>query len=124
MYELQIERVFHAEHALRLYDGEMEELHAHDWHTFVHVAADKLDEIEVVMDFHALEKIVDDVLAPLHDKTLNKLDAFADVNPSAERVAEHIYRAIAAKLPTQVRLTRVTVTEAAGCEASYMGSTA
>lgn len=123
MYELEIERVFHAGHALRLYDGEMEEVHEHDWHVYVHVAAEKLDAIEVVMDFHELEKIVDGVINPLHERTLNEHDAFADVNPSAERVAEHIFKGIAPQLPKHVRLTRVTVTEAPGCKASYTGQT-
>ena len=31
MHAIRIERVFHASHALKLYDGAMEEPHAHDW---------------------------------------------------------------------------------------------
>ncbi len=120
MYELQVERVFHAAHALRLYDGVMEESHAHDWRVFVHVAAEKLDAIDVVMDFHELERIIDQAIGPLDGMSLNEVEALAKVNPSAERVAEHIGRAIAADLPDHVRLTRLTVTEAPGCRASYV----
>ena len=120
MHEIRIERTFNASHALRLYDGAMEPMHGHDWRTFVYVAAEELDAIECVMDFHELERIVDGVLGLLEGKTLNDLDAFAGVNPSAERVAERIYRAIAPELPDRVQLTRVTVTEAPGCRASYM----
>jgi len=119
MYELRIERVFTAAHALRLYDGSLEDSHTHDWQTFIHVTSAELDEIEVVMDFHELEQIVDAALQPLHQKNLNDLDAFAKVNPSAERVAEHIYQAIAPHLPPAVTLARVTVTEAPGCRASF-----
>lgn len=119
MYELRIERVVHATHAIRLYDGSLEEPHAHDWEFFVRVASDGLDTIEVVMDFHELERIVDGVLSPLRDADFNEHAMFADVNPTAERVAELVYKAIGPQLSDGVRLTRVTVTEAPGCRASY-----
>ena len=119
MYELRIERVVHATHAIRLYDGSMEEPHAHDWDVFVYVESKELDEIEVVMDFHELERVVDGVLAPLKDADFNGHEAFAGVNPTAERVAEHIYKAIAPQLPGRVSLAAVTVTEAPGCRATY-----
>ena len=43
MYEASIERQFRAAHALRLADGQMEPMHAHDWHVTVTVAASQLD---------------------------------------------------------------------------------
>lgn len=119
MYELRIERVFTASHALRLYDGSMEESHTHDWRVFVHITAPKLDAIEVVMDFHELERIVGETLKPLDGTSLNDVPIFAGVNPSAERVVEHIYKAIAPRLPRGVTLAKVTITEAPGCRASY-----
>jgi 6-pyruvoyl-tetrahydropterin synthase len=118
-HEIEIERVFRAGHALRLYDGGMEPAHEHDWRVVVRVRADRLDAIEVVMDFHALERIVNQALEPLRGRFLNDLDLFAGINPSAERVAEHLYRAIGRRLPAGVALGKVTVTEAPGCRASY-----
>lgn len=119
MYELRIERVFRASHALRLYDGSMEPTHLHAWRVLVHVRAAELDEIEVVMDFHELERIVEQAVAPLEGTRLNDTPEFADVNPSAERVAEKLYRRIAAELPQRVKLAKVTVTEAPGCRATF-----
>lgn len=119
MYEIRIERVFHAAHALKLPDGSMEPMHAHDWQVFVHVISDQLNAMETVMDFHELQRIVDSAIVPLDQTTLNDEPAFATVNPSAERVAEHLYQAIAAQLSDEVKLNRVTVTEAPGCRASY-----
>ena len=119
MYEIEIQRVFHASHAIRLYDGAMEEPHAHDWHVFAYIAAQELDAIEVVMDFHELERIVDAVLKPFHGADINTLPAFATLNPSAERIVEVIYRGIAPRLPDRVKLTKVTITEAPGCRASF-----
>lgn len=120
MYEIRIHRTFHASHALRLYDGSLEESHAHDWQVFVHLASPGLDTIEVVMDFHELERIVAAVLAPMEGRSLNGHPMLAGLNPSAERVAEAIYRHIEPQLPPGVKLTRVTVTEAPGCQASYL----
>lgn len=121
MYELRIERVFKASHALRLYDGEMEPIHLHAWRTLVYVRAAELDAIEVVMDFHELERIVGDAIGRLDQKCLNDHPAFEGVNPSAERVAERLYRDIAPHLPDRVDLVKVTVTEAPGCRATFMG---
>lgn len=122
MHAIRIERTFHATHALRLYDGSMETPHAHDWRTFIHVSAAELDGMEVVMDFHELQRIVDAVLKPLDQADLNTAPLLAGLNPSAERVAEAIYNAIAPQLPASVNLDRVTVTEAEGCRATYYES--
>lgn len=121
MYALKIERRFFASHALRLYDGSLEPLHAHDWVVEAAVRAGKLDAIGVVMDFHELERIVAAGLEPLRGVNLNECAAFAGVNPTAECVAEHIYGVVAAKLPVGVELVGVTVTESPGCEAMYSG---
>lgn len=119
MYELRIERSFTAGHALKLYDGTMEPMHEHVWRVLVHVRATELDAMQVVMDFHELETIVGDALRPLDQTRLNDVGAFATVNPSAERVAEHIYNMIEPRMPAAVKLTCVTVTEAPGCRASF-----
>lgn len=119
MYEIEIEKVFHATHALKLYDGTMEEPHAHDWHTYVVVQADSLDSMEVVMDFHELERIIDGVLQPLNNTDLNHAQLLTGDNPSAERVAERIHQTIRTQLPSNVNLISVTVTEAPGCKATY-----
>lgn len=119
MYELRIERRFFASHGLRLYDGAYEPQHAHDWVVEVEVAAAELDAIDLAMDFHELERIVAAAIDPLRESNLNDNPALSGVNPSAERIAEHIYKAVAPRLPARVRLTRVTVTEAPGCRASY-----
>jgi 6-pyruvoyl-tetrahydropterin synthase len=120
MYRLAIEREFQASHALRMGDGQIEAAHQHDWHVRVEVEADQLNDVEFVMDFHELQVLVDRVLAPLEGVDLNDAPPLGGVNPSAERVAEHIYRCVAPQLPSPVRLRCVSVTEAPGCHASYL----
>ena len=109
-FDITATRRFSAAHQLRLYDGALEPLHGHNWVVRVTVSADKLDAIGVVMDFHELERLVDAVVAPWHNRHLNELEPFArDLNPSAENVALHIARSL--RLPQGVSLRRVEVWE-------------
>jgi 6-pyruvoyltetrahydropterin/6-carboxytetrahydropterin synthase len=123
MYQIRTDRVFSAAHALRLPDGTLEPLHGHDWQVSVTVAADRLDAMQCVMDFHELERIVDAVLDPWRNAHLNDCRPFreGELNPSAERVAETIAHQVADELPEQVALVRVEVGEAPGCTAIYVG---
>lgn len=120
MFEIETDSTFYATHALRLPDGSFEPVHAHDWKLTVAVTADKLDAMDCVMDFHELERIIDDITGPWRDQHLNDVAPFVGViNPSAERVAEQIGEAVSRKLPQGVRLLSVRLTEAPGCCAVY-----
>jgi 6-pyruvoyltetrahydropterin/6-carboxytetrahydropterin synthase len=110
-------RRFSASHQLRLYDGSMEPLHGHEWVVKVTAAAQKLDAIGVVMDFHELERRVDKIVGPMHHRHLNELAAFAEVNPTAENVAGHV--AAKLELPAGVTLVSVEVWETAENSAVY-----
>lgn len=121
MYEITLEKAFAAAHAIRLPDGSLEPVHGHNWPVTLVVAAEQLDEIETVMDFHVLEKSLDAVLAKVHNRHLNEVEPFVGckVNPTAERVAWWIARQIAPTLPTNARVVSVRVGEAPGCYATY-----
>ncbi len=109
-FEITTTRSFSAAHQLRLYDGSLEPLHGHNWRVKVTAAAPRLDAIGVVMDFHALERLVDEVVAPMHNRHLNELEPFAaELNPSAENVALHVGRSL--RLTNNVRLVSVEVWE-------------
>lgn len=123
-FEIRITRVFSAAHQLRFPGGGVEPLHGHDWRTRVTVAADTLDELGCVMDFHEFERLLEEILRPMANVLLNDLPAFTTVNPSAENVAQHIGRSVAEGLPAGVRLVRAAVTEAPGCVAAYVPAVA
>jgi len=93
-FEITTTRHFSAAHALRLYDGSLEPLHGHNWVIQVTVRAAGLDPIGVVMDFHELERQVDAIVAPLHNRHLNETLP-AGLNSSTENVALHVGRSIA-----------------------------
>ena len=130
MFEITVEKTFAAAHAIYLPDGSLEPIHGHNWPVSVTVAAENLDAIETVMDFHILEKTLDGLLAQVHNRHLNEVPPFAGkprhaksgglaVNPTAERVAWWIGTEVAKSLPAGVRLIQASVGEAPGCTATY-----
>lgn len=110
-------RSFSAAHQLLLYDGSLEPLHGHNWKVKVTVSSGELDSIGVVMDFHELERAVNAIVDPMHNRHLNELPAFARTNPSAENVALHVGQSL--RLPGGIRLEAVEVWETDGNSAVY-----
>src|SRR5688572_29050067 len=108
-FEITTTREFAAAHQLRLYDKSLEPVHGHNWRVKVTVSAIKLDGIGVVMDFHDLERRLNHVIEPMHNRHLNELPAFRSMNPSAENVAMHIAETV--DLPMGVKLESVEVWE-------------
>ena len=124
MYEVTVSKVFSAAHAIHLPDGSLEPIHGHNWEVRVTVAASQLNQIEVVMDFHKLEAIVDQLLKAVNNKSLNEIPPFNEcVNPTAERVAWWLGTQITQQLPPQTSLSCVSITEAPGCTATYRPNT-
>lgn len=118
-FEIATTRTFAAAHQLRLPDDSIEPLHGHNWRVKVTVAAERLDALGTVMDFHELERLVDAVITPMHNRHLNELPPFAaELNPSAENVAFHVARSLG-RLPGGVRLVRVEVWETDGNSAVF-----
>jgi 6-pyruvoyltetrahydropterin/6-carboxytetrahydropterin synthase len=110
-FEISTTSGFCAAHALRLYDGSLEPIHGHNWRVKVTVAAPRLDAIGVVMDFHELERLVDQIIAPMHNRHLNELPSFAELNPSAENVAWFIARELNFADPVKLRSVEVWETD-------------
>jgi 6-pyruvoyltetrahydropterin/6-carboxytetrahydropterin synthase len=121
-FQISTTREFAAAHALRLYDGSLEPVHGHNWRVRATVLAPSLDSIGVVMDFHELERLVDDIIKPLHNRHLNEVAPFTEgeLNPSAEHVALHVGRELAPALPPAVRLVSVEVWETSTNRATYI----
>jgi 6-pyruvoyltetrahydropterin/6-carboxytetrahydropterin synthase len=117
-FDITARREFAAAHQLRLYDGALEPLHGHNWVVRVTVSADRLDAIGVVMDFHELDRLLDRIVAPLHNTHLNDVEPFrSTLNPSTENVALHIGNTL--QLPPGVTLRTVEVWETTSNSAVY-----
>jgi 6-pyruvoyltetrahydropterin/6-carboxytetrahydropterin synthase len=119
-FEITVVREFSASHQLRLYDGSLEPLHGHNWRVLVTVAAPRLDRIGVVMDFHELQRMVDEIIRPMHNRHLNDVPTLGVRNPSAENVAAFIAESL--RLSEQVKLVCVEVRETDDCRAVWRAS--
>ncbi len=124
MFELTVDREFCAAHALR-FPTFVEPLHGHNFRVSVVVAGETLDPSGMLMDFHALERLVDEILRPFHNANLNDLPPFDRLSPSAERIAQVLGDRIVDGLcgvaagSGGVNVRAVRVTEAPGCTAAY-----
>ena len=120
MYELSIETGFASAHQLRGYKGKCEKLHGHNWKVQISVIAERLNEIDVAIDFHELKKIANEVVSPLDHAFLNDIFPFTEKNPSSENVAKWIYESMKKKInDDNCRVSAVTVWESDTASASY-----
>ena len=119
MYELSVEASFADAHQLRGYGGKCERLHGHNWKVQVHVLAERLNEIDLAIDFHVLKKYLTECVAPLDHCYLNDVFPFTEKNPSSENIAKWVYDSIKKKLNGEVHLSAVTVWESETASATY-----
>jgi 6-pyruvoyltetrahydropterin/6-carboxytetrahydropterin synthase len=119
MYELTVEVGFAAAHQLRGYMGDCENMHGHNWRVHITVSAERLNDIDIAMDFRALKAIAKEVISPLDHAFLNDVFPFTEKNPSSENIAKWIFDSMKKKINDDVRLSAVTVWESENSSASY-----
>lgn len=119
MFEVQLDVEFSATHQIRLADGGFESLHSHHWPVQVMVRGKNTDAMGLLIDFHWLGQLLEQIIGPLRHTNLNDHPELGPANPSAEHVARYIADSLRPKLPLHVQLVRVTVGEAPGCWATY-----
>lgn len=121
MFEVSIEEVFPAGHALRNYHGKCENVHGHNYRVRVTVEGPALDDTGLLMDFAELKRLVRAVKDRLDHQFLNDMAPFDTLNPSAENIAKYFYDEIHAHLSTG-RLSEVKLWETDVACATYRPS--
>jgi len=120
MFELMIETQFASAHQLRGYKGVCENLHGHNWKVQIFVLAERLNEIDIAIDFHELKKLAEEVIMPLDHGFLNDIFPFTEKNPSSENIAKWIFDSLRKKLDNDdINLSAVTVWESETASATY-----
>ena len=119
MFTISVERHFQASHQLILPDGSKEPVHNHDWVVTASLSSEKLNNMGVVMDFKALQAMIDKTVAGFNNTTLESIGYFQQNNPSAENVAKYIYDKLRIELPEGVKLRNIRVVEEPGCSAKF-----
>ena len=67
-------------------------MHGHNWKVEVEVCGNKLDNIGMVIDFKKIRNMTKGVVDQLDHRFLNDLDPFKKINPTAENIAQYIYK--------------------------------
>jgi 6-pyruvoyltetrahydropterin/6-carboxytetrahydropterin synthase len=98
MYYVRVEADFAAAHFLSHDAGKCERLHGHNYKVRAFARAQALGPGGMLHDFGELKAALRAVLEPLDHSLLNDEAAF-EGDPSAERIAEFIFKALALRLP-------------------------
>ena len=94
-------------------------MHSHNWQVTANVCSDELNNIGIVMDFGRIDKLISEAISPLRGSLLQKNSCFSNNTPTAEMIAKYIFEQLESKLPKDVRLESVEVTEQPGCSAKF-----
>jgi len=89
---------FAAAHTIRGHTGGCQNLHGHNYRVRVHVAAERLDPLGMVIDFADLKRIVGEVLGPFDHHLINDVPPFDQRNTTAELLAEYVCREVEERL--------------------------
>ncbi|MBI1912486.1 MAG: 6-carboxytetrahydropterin synthase QueD [Deltaproteobacteria bacterium] len=120
MYELTIESSFSSAHNLRGYEGACENLHGHNWKVEVAVTSEKLDKLDMVIDFKRLKAETKRIMEYLDHKYLNEVPPFDKINPTAENIARFIYKELARAFNDgNIKVAKIKVWESENAAAAY-----
>ena len=90
---------FAAAHLIRGHQGKCRHMHGHNYRVRVHVAAEELDGIGMVVDFADLKRVVGEVLGPFDHRVINDIPPFDEErNTTAEEIARYAFEEVERRL--------------------------
>ena len=122
MYEIQVGAHFDAAHYLRDYQGPCSRMHGHTWRVEAAVIGSELGPGQLVMDFHDLKALLEEVIAPFDHCCLNEVEPFTELSPTSEILARFVYQKLREKLQgfsSQVKLSWVSISESPDTQVVY-----
>lgn len=96
MYEISVEETFDAAHCLPNHEGQCRRLHGHTYRVMARFRFGSLAESGMAIDFREAKTALRTVLVDLDHQYLNDLPMFAQVTPTAENIAGHVFGLISA----------------------------
>lgn len=111
MFEIVIKLCFSASHKLEGYEGNCSNLHGHNFGVEICVEGKTLDKIGMVFDFREIKNIADKIISRLDHQYLNEIEPFNKINPTSENIAKYIFEKLKNKLPGNIKLVWVKVSE-------------
>lgn len=120
MYTLAVSREFIARHYLIGGDwGRENEVHSHHYRAEIRVTGYELDRHGYLLDIVELDRAVQLVIERVSEQVLNDLAEFADLNPSIERLACHVWSELMSVLALYDHKLAVRIWENASDWAEY-----
>ena len=104
---------FSAAHAIRGHTRGCQNLHGHNYRVRVHLRAERLDELGMVLDFADLKAMMKEIVGPFDHRVINEIPPFDERNTTAELLSQYVYEEVERRLAEQerVRVARVEVWE-------------
>lgn len=109
MFRISKDFTFAAGHSIRGHTGGCENLHGHNYRVRIHLEAEELDELGMVMDFADLKAMAAEILGPFDHRVINDVPPFDEVNTTAELLAEYVHGETARRLEATADGRRVGV---------------
>jgi 6-pyruvoyltetrahydropterin/6-carboxytetrahydropterin synthase len=100
MYRVAVEADFSAAHFLSRYRGKCENLHGHNYRLRLWARGEQLGEGGMLADFARLKEVLRRVCKTLDHSNLNDIPVFSG-DPSAERIARHVFDECVRLLPPE-----------------------
>jgi 6-pyruvoyltetrahydropterin/6-carboxytetrahydropterin synthase len=125
MFEVSVEEMFSAGHALRNYRGKCENVHGHNWRVMVTFVGQSVDKAGMLVDFVEVKKSMSKVIDYLDHQFINDVKPFDELSPSAENIAKFFFDRMTADLeatPADVpcKISRVKIWETDDASATYV----
>lgn len=98
MFEIVVEKYFDAAHYLRGYKGKCENIHGHRYTIRVRLKAAGVNEIGLAYDFTDIKRYLSEIIDRYDHTSLNDVEPFDKINPSAENIAGTIFAELKPKL--------------------------
>lgn len=104
---------FAAAHAIRGHTRGCQNLHGHNYRVRVHLRAEELDELGMVLDFADLKAMMEEIVGPFDHAVINDIAPFDRRNTTAELLSQFVHEEVERRLAAQerVRVVRVEVWE-------------
>ncbi len=110
-YTIGLSHHFDAAHFLRNYSGKCQNMHGHTWTVDIEIYGSELDGCGMLLDFSNVKKLLADELDKYDHKIINEAETFCKINPTAENLAEEVYKNLKKSMPDKISLKSVKVWE-------------
>ncbi len=98
MYTIFKDFTFAAAHAIRGHTRGCQNMHGHNYRVRVHLRAERLDGLGMVLDFADLKEMMQEILGPFDHRVINDIPPFDERNTTAELFSEYVFQEVARRL--------------------------